>query len=96
MYLFHVPVIGFLRRVLPWLSERPAFLFPAAMLVSFVLATLSYRHLEAPLLALKERFRPARQTGTESVASLELAPRQLTGTHLASPPARYQDELRLD
>jgi peptidoglycan/LPS O-acetylase OafA/YrhL len=58
MYLFHVPVIGSWRRALPWLVEHPGVLFPAALLTSFAAARLSYRHIEAPLLAYKERFRP--------------------------------------
>jgi len=61
MYLFHVPVIGLLRRSMPWLSEWPTLLFPASFLASFALASLSYRHLESPILALRERFRPTRQ-----------------------------------
>jgi peptidoglycan/LPS O-acetylase OafA/YrhL len=83
MYLFHVPVMGFLRRVLPWLSERPALLFPAAFLASFALARLSYRYLEAPILALRERFRPVRQVGPEPLASGQRARLRSTGTHLA-------------
>lgn len=74
MYLFHVPVIGVLRRSLPWLSEWPALLFPASFLASFALASLSYRHLEAPILALRERFRP-----TRAVAPLASAERVRAG-----------------
>jgi len=58
MYLFHVPVIGSWRRALPWLLEHPGVLFPLALLTSFGAATFSYRHIEAPFLAYKERFRP--------------------------------------
>lgn len=78
MYLFHVPVIGSWRRALPWLVEHPGMLFPAALLTSFGAATLSYRHIEAPLLAHKERFRPRGQqpvvtsrAPTQPAASLE-------------------------
>lgn len=58
MYLFHIPVIGLCKRVCPWLSERPHALFPLAFGLGLALAALSYRYVEAPLLALKDRFRP--------------------------------------
>jgi peptidoglycan/LPS O-acetylase OafA/YrhL len=65
MYLFHVPVIGLLRRLCPWLLEEPLVLFAAACSVSFCLARLSYRHFEGPILALKERFRPSERPASD-------------------------------
>jgi peptidoglycan/LPS O-acetylase OafA/YrhL len=58
VYLFHVPVLGGLKRALPVLAEQPLALFPAAFALSIGLASASYRYVEAPLLALRERFRP--------------------------------------
>jgi peptidoglycan/LPS O-acetylase OafA/YrhL len=58
IYLLHVPVLGLLRRAAPGLVERPEWLFPVALCVSWALASLSYRYFESPLLALKERLRP--------------------------------------
>jgi peptidoglycan/LPS O-acetylase OafA/YrhL len=49
MYLFHVPVLGLLKRSCPWLVERPLALFPAAFLSSLAVAAVSFRTLEAPL-----------------------------------------------
>jgi peptidoglycan/LPS O-acetylase OafA/YrhL len=62
VYLFHVPVLGALKRTLPVLAEQPLALFPAAFALSIALASASYRYLEGPLLALRERFRPASDT----------------------------------
>jgi peptidoglycan/LPS O-acetylase OafA/YrhL len=69
IYLFHVPVIGICKRACPWLTERPHALFPLAFGLGFALAALSYRYVEAPLLVLRERFRPRPAAGTELAAS---------------------------
>lgn len=55
VYLFHVPVLGLLRRWLPGLVERPGLLFPLALALTWVLAALSFRLFEAPLLAFARR-----------------------------------------
>jgi peptidoglycan/LPS O-acetylase OafA/YrhL len=55
IYLFHVPVLGLLRRACPWLAEQPLPLFLLALGVSGAAAALSYRFFEAPLLALAPR-----------------------------------------
>jgi peptidoglycan/LPS O-acetylase OafA/YrhL len=73
MYLFHVPVLGLLRRSMPGLIEHPVWLFPLALLGSFGLAAVSYRYIEAPLLALKERFRPSCQPVPRASATPEAA-----------------------
>jgi len=58
VYLLHVPVIGLLTRWFPWLGERSGPLFLLAFALSVAAASVSYRYLEAPLLALQQRFRP--------------------------------------
>ncbi len=73
MYLFHVPVLGLLRRSLPGLIERPGWLFPLALLTSFGIAAVSYRYIEGPLLALKDRFRPSSQPSPRARAASEAA-----------------------
>jgi peptidoglycan/LPS O-acetylase OafA/YrhL len=69
IYLLHVPVVGLCKRACPWLTERPAALFPLAFGIAFVMAALSYRYVEGPLLALKERFRPRPAPGAALPAS---------------------------
>lgn len=64
VYLFHVPVLGLLRRLLPGLSEQPGVLFPLGLGLSWALATVSFRHFEAPLLALAQRPRLRRANGS--------------------------------
>ena len=59
MYLFHVPIIGALRRAIPSIAERAELLFPLAFLVTTLLATLSFRYFESIFLAL----RPASRSG---------------------------------
>jgi peptidoglycan/LPS O-acetylase OafA/YrhL len=60
MYLLHVPVLGSLARAFPGLVEHPASLFGLVLVLSVAVASLSHRYIEAPLLALQQRFRPAR------------------------------------
>jgi peptidoglycan/LPS O-acetylase OafA/YrhL len=55
IYLFHVPLLGVLRRGIPWLAEQPGLLFVVALGLSASAAALSYRWFEAPLLALAPR-----------------------------------------
>ena len=59
IYLFHVPLIGLVVRVFPGLRAQPGPLFVCALALGTAAASLSYRLLEAPLLARRERFRPA-------------------------------------
>ena len=72
MYLFHVPVLGSIQRVFSELVEQPLALFATSFLVSMGFAALSHRYVEAPILALQARFRPAR--GALPVASPESLP----------------------
>jgi peptidoglycan/LPS O-acetylase OafA/YrhL len=58
IYLLHIPAIGLLERALPWLRERPLALFPLAFGLGFATAATSYRYVEAPLLALRDRCWP--------------------------------------
>lgn len=60
MYLFHVPVLGSIQLALPGLAAQPLALFASAFVLSVGLAALSHRYVESPILALQERFRPAR------------------------------------
>ncbi|HEU4583396.1 MAG TPA: acyltransferase [Polyangiaceae bacterium] len=55
IYLFHVPLLGLLRRLSPWLAERPGVLFVLALGLSLAAAELSYRYVEWPLLQLARR-----------------------------------------
>ena len=55
IYLFHVPVLGLLRRWLPGFVDRPELLFPLGLALSWALAALSFRLFEAPLMALARR-----------------------------------------
>jgi peptidoglycan/LPS O-acetylase OafA/YrhL len=70
MYLFHVPVLGSLLRMIPALAEHTFGLYVATFASSLGLAALSHRYVEAPLLALQERFRPARVPLSEVAAPL--------------------------
>jgi peptidoglycan/LPS O-acetylase OafA/YrhL len=57
IYLFHVPLLGLLRRLSPWLAEHPGALFVLGLGASLGAAELSYRYLESPLLQLaRQRF----------------------------------------
>jgi peptidoglycan/LPS O-acetylase OafA/YrhL len=60
VYLFHVPVLGSLERLFPSLVEHPLGLFVSTGCLSLAAAALSHRYVEAPLLAIQQRFRPAR------------------------------------
>ena len=53
MYLFHVPIIGALKRMIPSIAKQPAALFPLAMLATTLLATVSHRYFESKLLAMR-------------------------------------------
>ena len=53
MYLFHVPVIGALRRLIPAIAQRAELLFPLAFAATTLLATLSFRHFESIFLAMR-------------------------------------------
>lgn len=55
IYLFHVPLLGLLRRLWPWLGEHPGPLFVLGLGASLGAAELSYRYLEWPLLQLARR-----------------------------------------
>lgn len=57
IYLFHVPVIGLLRRVAPPLRGSAPALFALAFPVTWGLALLSHRHFERRFLDLRRRFR---------------------------------------
>jgi peptidoglycan/LPS O-acetylase OafA/YrhL len=55
MYLFHVPVIGAVRALLPSLAGEARLIFPIALAASIALATLSHRYFEAWFLSLRGR-----------------------------------------
>jgi peptidoglycan/LPS O-acetylase OafA/YrhL len=55
IYLFHVPLLGLLRRLSPWLAEHPGALFALGLALSLGAAELSYRTIESPLLQLARR-----------------------------------------
>jgi peptidoglycan/LPS O-acetylase OafA/YrhL len=65
-----VPMLGLLRKVFPWLVERPSLSFPLALLSTFAVASLCYRYVEAPILAHKERFRPLKARAVASPAGI--------------------------
>lgn len=54
IYLFHIPVIRVLRRSF---EPSPEVLFITAVVVTYLLAEISYRAVEQPLLRYKKRFR---------------------------------------
>lgn len=56
MYLFHVPVIGGLRRVFPEFFGSSLGFFAAAFLITFALASASHRYFEMPFIRLRSRF----------------------------------------
>ena len=55
IYLFHVPLLGLLRRLSPWLAEHSGALFVLGLGASLGAAELSYRYFESPLLQLARR-----------------------------------------
>ncbi|MGO9686557.1 MAG: acyltransferase family protein, partial [Beijerinckiaceae bacterium] len=55
IYVYHVFVIGALERV--HLKFHPALLFVVAALLTIIVAELSFRYFEQPLLSLRARFR---------------------------------------
>ncbi|HET9932659.1 MAG TPA: acyltransferase [Polyangiaceae bacterium] len=55
VYLFHVPVLGALRWVMPGLRAEPLPLFLLAVPVCWALAELSHQHFEARFLARRPR-----------------------------------------
>jgi peptidoglycan/LPS O-acetylase OafA/YrhL len=70
LYLFHVPVLGSLQRLFPALAAHPLGLFVPTSALSLAVAALSHRYVEAPILALRERFRPARLALSDATAPL--------------------------
>lgn len=55
MYLFHVPVIGAVRAVLPSIAGNASLVFPLAIALTTAVASLSHRHFESWFLALRGR-----------------------------------------
>jgi peptidoglycan/LPS O-acetylase OafA/YrhL len=70
LYLFHVPVLGSLQRLFPGLAAHPFGLFLPTSALSLAVAAVSHRYVEAPILALQERFRPARLPLSDATAPL--------------------------
>jgi peptidoglycan/LPS O-acetylase OafA/YrhL len=67
LYVFHGPsiILGrMIGRIVPWASV------PTAILLTFVLAALSYRYLERPFLKLKERFQYVRSQENNRIEPL--------------------------
>ena len=58
MYLFHVSVIGLVKRVLPEDFRHASVVFLLALALTLILSHASYRFLEKPFLGLRRRFRP--------------------------------------
>ena len=85
VYLFHVPVLGLCRRLLPGLAERPELLAPLALALCWPLAALSHRYFEAPLLALARR--PARTTAAGETALTHEAASAAGEAKVAAQPA---------
>jgi peptidoglycan/LPS O-acetylase OafA/YrhL len=56
MYLFHVPVLGGLRRVSPDIFGPSGTLFAVAFALTLALASVSHRFFELPFLRLRSRF----------------------------------------
>lgn len=63
IYLLNVPVVSACRRLLGE-SAGPTTLFACAMLGSIAFATVTYRFVERPFFALRERFRTPDRTPT--------------------------------
>jgi peptidoglycan/LPS O-acetylase OafA/YrhL len=59
MYLWHVAVIGTLKRVLPHPDLHPVLLFAIALPLTVLVATASYELFEKRILRHKDRLRPA-------------------------------------
>lgn len=58
VYLLHKPMLDVARRLLHRLAiDSPEALFALGLLLTMVVAGLSYRYFESPLLRLKDRFR---------------------------------------
>jgi peptidoglycan/LPS O-acetylase OafA/YrhL len=65
VYLIHMPLLPlFATRVMPWLAQRTGSWFVGrllgtaiAMVVTYTLASLTYRYIELPVQELKSRFR---------------------------------------
>jgi peptidoglycan/LPS O-acetylase OafA/YrhL len=63
IYLFHVPVLGALRRLWPGLGEHPGLLLPLGLGLSAGAAAVSHRYFEAPLLRLARARAPSASHG---------------------------------
>lgn len=56
IYLFHVPLLGLGRRLMPGLVEHPGALFALVLPASFALASVSHRYFETPIQRFQLRW----------------------------------------
>lgn len=90
MYLFHVPVLGALRWLIPDLASSAGALFALAFPLTLGLASASHRWFETPFLQLRTRFGVGRSAssalGSATLEQIALRPRVAT-SRLAEEPA---------
>lgn len=67
IYLLNVPVVSACRRLVG--EESPLTLFAASTVASVAVATLTWRWIERPFLALRDRYRPAPRPRAAAPAS---------------------------
>jgi peptidoglycan/LPS O-acetylase OafA/YrhL len=102
MYLFHVPVIGALRRIFPDFSGWAGALFTLALPLSFALASASYRWFEAPFLRLRPRVAKGRLAshpalGAAATSPIALRPSVATSSLSEEPTAVFElNRARID
>ncbi|HWA74172.1 MAG TPA: acyltransferase [Polyangiaceae bacterium] len=102
MYLFHVPVIGALRRLFPEFSGSPGALFVVALPTTFALASASYRWLEAPFLRLRSQVAAGRLVsrpalGAAATEQIALRSSVATSRRTEEPAAAFElDRARVD
>jgi peptidoglycan/LPS O-acetylase OafA/YrhL len=69
LYVYHFAVIWFVRRIRDFgineMIAKPLTLVISAILI-FIIASLSYKYFEKPILDLKDRFFPLRAVGSET------------------------------
>ncbi|MDF2697074.1 MAG: acyltransferase 3, partial [Labilithrix sp.] len=69
IYLLNVPVVAAFRRLVG--DDHAFLLFIASTLASIAIATATYRWVERPFLALRDRFRPSASPEAATAAASE-------------------------